>query len=183
LADGLASRSAGALVANLKAAGELLRSVADAGDRMQVSRRILDVAHNLDQARVASVEARPAAVSDADVVPIESLLDTVESLAPDAEIAPVDGGGLEASFRSLERLQHERGAPPASLQGLLGRVEPAADTVAIEALCYRGRPALERAAAIRQTLAAELAGVADLAAIRPLLQELLDLVPLALDES
>ena len=50
-------------------------------------------------------------------------------------------------------------------------------------LCYRGRAALERAAAVRQQLAAELAGVPDLAAIRPLLQELLDLVPLALDES
>jgi hypothetical protein len=36
---------------------------------------------------------------------------------------------------------------------------------------------------VRQTLTAELAGVPDLAAIRPLLQELLDLVPLALDES
>jgi hypothetical protein len=35
---------------------------------------------------------------------------------------------------------------------------------------------------VRQTLAAELAGDAELAAIRPLLQELLDLVPLALDE-
>ncbi|MCI0548672.1 MAG: hypothetical protein L0027_15480 [Candidatus Rokubacteria bacterium] len=55
--------------------------------------------------------------------------------------------------------------------------------MAIESLCYRGRQALERAAAVRQTLAAELAGVSDLAAIRPLLQELLDLVPLALDES
>ncbi len=183
LADGMASRSAGTLVASLKAAGELLRSVADAGDRMQVSRRILDVAHRLDQARAGSAEARPGAADDADVVPIESLLDSVESLAPDAEPAPAGGGGLEASFRSLERLQHERGTPPASLENLLGQVEPAADAVAIESLCYRGRPALERAAAIRQTLAAELAGVADLAAIRPLLQELLDLVPLALDES
>jgi hypothetical protein len=36
---------------------------------------------------------------------------------------------------------------------------------------------------VRQTLASELAATPDLAAIRPLLQELLDLVPLALDES
>jgi len=182
LAAGMASRSSHALVANLKAAGELLRSVADAGDRMQVSRRILDVAYNLDQARAGPARAEPA-LADADVVPIESLLDSVESLAPDALPVPAGGGALEASFRTLERLQVERGAPPASLQSLLGRVEPAADAVAIESLCYRGRPALERAAAVRQTLAAELAGVGDLATIRPLLQELLDLVPLALDES
>ena len=56
-------------------------------------------------------------------------------------------------------------------------------TVAIESLCYRGRSALERAGAVRGALAAELAAASDLAAIRPLLQELLDLVPLALDES
>jgi hypothetical protein len=201
LAAGVASRSTGELVANLKAAGELLRSVADAGDRMQVSRRILDVAYNLDQIRSGPVAAEPATAEpataepvetepvevDADVVPIESLLDSIESLAPDPEPAPADGGGLEASFGTLERLQRERGSSPASLEILLGRVQPAAtaaaDAVAIESLCYRGRPALERAAAVRQTLAAELAGVSDLAAIRPLLQELLDLVPLALDET
>jgi hypothetical protein len=198
LAAGVASRSTGELVASLKAAGELLRSVADAGDRMQVSRRILDVAYNLDQARSGRVGGEPAKAEpveaepvevDADVVPIESLLDSVESLAPDPEPAPTDGGGLEASFRTLERLQRERGSSPASLEILLGRMTPAAepeageDAVATESLCYRGRTALERAAAVRGTLAAELAGVSDLAAIRPLLQELLDLVPLALDES
>jgi hypothetical protein len=187
LAAGMASRSTGELVANLKAAGELLRSVADAGDRMQVSRRILDVAYALDQARSGTGEAEPVAAPDADVVPIESLLDSVESLAPDPVPAAADGGALETSFRTLARLQREQGSSPASLQKLLAQEQPATDAaaeaVAIESLCYRGRPALERAAAVRTTLAAELAGFADLAAIRPLLQELLDLVPLALDES
>jgi chemotaxis protein histidine kinase CheA len=198
LAAGMASRSTDELVADLKAAGELLRSVADAGDRMQVSRRILDVAHKLDQVRSGATElearAQPAAVPDADVVPIESLqfdaraeseadVVPIARLAPDSEPAQAGVGSLETSFRTLERLQRERGSSPASLEVLLGRVEPAADAVAIGSLCYRGRSALERAAAVRQTLAAELAGVSDLAAIRPLLQELLDLVPLALDES
>jgi hypothetical protein len=64
----------------------------------------------------------------------------------------------------------------------VGSPAQAVEAVAIESLCYRGRAALERAAAVRQTLAAELAAEAELAAIRPLLQELLDLVPLALDE-
>ena len=182
LASGVASRSTEELVAKLKAAGELLRSVADAGDRMQVSRRILDVAYELDQARSVPSEPPPSAADDADVVPIESLqydapsdpegdVVPIASLAPDAEPDSADGGGLEASFRTLERLQRERVSAPA------------ADAVAIESLCYRGRSALERAATVRQTLAAELAGVSDLAAIRPLLQELLDLVPLALDDS
>jgi hypothetical protein len=203
LAAGVASRSTDQLVANLRAAGELLRSVADAGDRMQVSRRILDVAYKLDQERSSTAEAdapaQPEVAAEADVVPIRSLefdaepeserdVVPIASLAPDIEPVAVTGG-LEISFRTLEHLQRERGSSPASLEALLGRVEPgaaappAADAVAIETLCYRGRSALERAATVRQSLTTELAGVSDLAAIRPLLLELLDLVPLALDES
>jgi hypothetical protein len=173
LAAGVSSRATEALVSSLRAAGELLRSVADAGDRMQVSRRLLDVAHSLDQARS---EAPGSAESD--VVPIESL-------APDLPL-PSDPGAssLEASFRTLERMQRERGASAASLEALAAAPDhPAAEAVAIESLCYRGRAALERAAAVRGELAAQLAGAPDVAAIRPLLQELLDLVPLALDES
>jgi hypothetical protein len=186
LAAGVSGTSTGELVANLKAAGELLRSVADADDRMQVSRRLLDVAHRLDQVRTGAAGVEPPPPADgeadgeADVVPIASL-------APDPEPVTAGSDPLEISFRTLERLQRERGSAPASLEALLGRPRPAAETmpeaVAIESLCYRGRAALERAAAVRQSLAAELAGLQDLATIRPLLQELLDLVPLALDES
>jgi hypothetical protein len=190
LAAGMASQLSGELVVNLKAAGELLRSVADAGDRMQVSRRILDVAHKLDQARLGTGESAPAAPGpvETDIVPIESLqfdavgdgeadVVPIATLAPDPAPSDPDASGLEASFRTLERLQRERGPAPASLDALVEH------TVDIGSLCYRGRSALERAATVRGTLAAELAGVADLAAIRPLLQELLDLVPLALDDS
>lgn len=182
LAAGVSSRSTGELVTGLRSAGELLRSIADAGDRMQVSRRLLDVAHRLDQ-------TRGGADDDPDVVPIASL-----AYDPPVEAeAEVETGALEASFRTLERLQQERGPGAPSLAGLMGsgsaaerageRAEEPAEAVAIGSLCYRGRSALERAAAVRGELAAELAGPADLATIRPLLQELLDLVPLALDES
>jgi hypothetical protein len=64
----------------------------------------------------------------------------------------------------------------------MGAEQPV-EAIPIGSLCYRGRSALERAAAVRGELAAELAAASDLATIRPLLQELLDLVPLALDES
>jgi hypothetical protein len=57
------------------------------------------------------------------------------------------------------------------------------EAIAIEALCYRGRAALERAATLRQQLSVQLLGDGDLDSIRPLIQELLDLVPLALSES
>jgi hypothetical protein len=137
------------------------------------------------------------------IVPIESLAydpspAAEPQAAPDPEPEPVPisslapAGGLESSFHTYDRLRRERGAEPASLEALVGRAlaatSPAAgdeDTVAIEigTLVYRGRPALERAAAVRQQLADELARNGGLEAIQPLLQELLDLVPLALAES
>ena len=83
-------------------------------------------------------------------------------------------------------------AEPASLEALVGRAlaattpaaaDPEAVTIEIGVLCYRGRAALERANAVRQQLADELARHGGLESIQPLLQELLDLVPLALAES
>ncbi|HEX2218922.1 MAG TPA: hypothetical protein VHG35_08965 [Gemmatimonadales bacterium] len=259
LAAGVAGRFTDDLVASLRTAGELLRSVADAGDRMQVSRRILDVAYKLDQARSETAEPAPAGraekgtaadtysadiaatdtartdiapadtapadtgrastgtspkaaelepagprsaeaeLPDSDVVPIESLaydlppdpddVVPIASLAYDAFRETRGAGALETSFGTLERLQRERGAVPPSLEALTSPTRaaeaPASDTGAVDigTLCYRGRAALERAAVVRQALAAEVAGAADLSTIRPLLQELLDLVPLALDES
>jgi chemotaxis protein histidine kinase CheA len=175
LAAGVSSRSTAELVAGLRAAGELLRSVADAGDRMQISRRLLDVAHRLDQARSGAEESQETRGDlEEDVVPIESL-------APD-DPPRTEANSLETSFRTLERLERERGAAKPSLAALMVAEQPI-EALAIEALCYRGRSALERAAAVRGELAAELAVASDLATIRPLLQELLDLVPLALDES
>jgi hypothetical protein len=158
-----------------------------------------------------AVAARPDA--ELDVVPIESLaydavaevgtreseIVPIESLAPDGspvvpieQLAPdalISHGGLEASFSTLARLGRERSAPSPSLEGLLGRVTPAPtarlseEAVSIEILCYRGRAALERAASVRDDLNSKLAHRADLESIRPLIQELLDLVPLALVES
>jgi hypothetical protein len=52
--------------------------------------------------------------------------------------------------------------------------------VAIETLCYRGQAALERAVVVRHQITAELTRTSSLESLQPLLQELLDLVPLAL---
>jgi hypothetical protein len=131
------------------------------------------------------------------VVPIESLLledlvVPIENLGYDDPAGlPATGGGLEASYRTFDRLRRERGDQSPSLEALVGRAlaavvpAPSEGTVTVEigALCYRGRAALERAGAVRQQLADELARHGGLDAIQPLLQELLDLVPLALAES
>jgi hypothetical protein len=55
--------------------------------------------------------------------------------------------------------------------------------VAIGTLIYRGQAALERAVTVRHQIAAELTRDASLESLQPLLQELLDLVPLALEQS
>jgi hypothetical protein len=232
LAVGVAASATSALVSCLREAGELLRAVADADDRMLISRRILDVAYRLDGLRLAEQPPAPAPApapptgraqrptpsaprtpeppptdDEADVVSIDSLAYDEEpvsilSLAPDqrteedvvpiAALAPdAPEWALETSFHTYDRLRRERSGEPPSLNRLLGQVAsgpvtlPAADvqTVEIGVLCYRGRAALERAALVRQQLADELARHGGLEAIQPLLQELLDLVPLALAES
>ena len=116
---------------------------------------------------------------DADIVPIESL-------APDSEEPPT---ALELSFRTFHRLLREQPPAEPSLDRLLSRTPVARPVVAdepaveIDVLCYRGHAALERAVAVRHQISAELTKDATLESLQPLLQELLDLVPLALGDS
>jgi hypothetical protein len=189
LAAGVASRSVEALVSRMREAGELLRGTGEADDRMLISRRLLDVAHRLDRLRdETQTEESPTALDEppGEPVPIESLgfdseIVPVESLAPDGP-APEEAGGLELGFKTFGRLLRERGTTTASLEVLLGRA-PEESAVAIDTLCYRGHAALERALTVRHQIAAELNRDTSLESLQPLLQELLDLVPLALADT
>ena len=202
LAAGVASRAVEDLVIRLREAGVLLRSVGEADDRMLISRRLLDVAHRMDGLLAPTEPSEPPVPieslgyeSEADVVPIDSLApDAAVSAAPAVSKAPLTG--LEISFRTLERLVRERAPTTAALDALLRSAAPtppplpaiaAPDleqpAVAIGTLCYRGHAALERANTVRHQIAAQLTGDASLESLQPLLQELLDLVPLALAES
>jgi len=60
---------------------------------------------------------------------------------------------------------------------------PEEPAVGIDTLCYRGHAALERALTVRHQIAAELNRDTSLESLQPLLQELLDLVPLALADT
>lgn len=226
LAAGIADQVTPRLVECLRQAGELLRSVADNNDRAQISRRLLDVAHDLDQVRPAA----PASEDDADVVPIERLLiagatvpeplpivpieqllyrdtadevpvvpiaallyDDAPAVPDETPVVPIEAlapddvpTGLEATFRTYHRLLRERKDELPSLATFLRAADtgpvPEAAVVPIAELCYRGAAALQRAAVVRTELTAALTDAAPLPAIRPLLDELLDLVPLALTE-
>jgi hypothetical protein len=213
LASGVASHSLTDLVARLREAGELLRGVSDSEDRMPISRRLLDVAHRLDGLRTGkqpAASSEPGIVPieslgyapDDNVVPIESLTPDepdsdvvpIQALAPDepAEAAP---GGLEASFKTFDLLIRQRapatpsldalarGAPQSPIAAVAAAPEPMLAEVAIGTLCYSGQAALERAATLRHEINAALSRNTTLESLQPLLQELLDLVPLALDRS
>jgi hypothetical protein len=198
----VASRSVSELAARLREAGELLRAVAERDDRMLISRRLLDVAHRLDGLRASA----PPLSAGPPIVPIQSLeydapgeIVPIGSLAPD-DVSPAEPGGIEASFRTFDLLIRQRGSVAPSLDHLLGQLSASpevteteapppspstgeAEPVAIRSLVYRGQAALERAVTVRHQLAEELSREADLKSLQPLLQELLDLVPLALDQS
>jgi hypothetical protein len=138
-----------------------------------------------------------------DIVPIESLAPDddvipVEELAPSAdadELLPAEAtedASLAGSFLTFARLSGARGrtsgngvartsAPPAG-EPTAAPVE-AEEAVEIGTLLYRGDAALHRADSIRRDLSDLLRAGAHLGSIRPLLDELLDLVPLALEKS
>src|SRR5690606_6236693 len=133
---------------------------------------------------------------DDDVVSIESLAPdddvvSVESLAPDNDVVSIESlapdvvagqglssGRLEAAYRRRSALRREAGVAAPSLDALLRGDR----MVTIDELLYRGDGALVRAEEVRRELTALLAEASpSLDRLRPLLDELLDLVPLARD--
>lgn len=212
LASGVGSRAADDLIGALRQAGELLRGAAETDDRMLLSRRLLDTAYRIDQLRAAVPDSdvvpieslAPDAPTPASRAPAgdEGLpIVPIASLTPDGPAHP-----LETGWDRYRQLLRERGAVAPSLDALLGAEgrpapgdrlpetrpgrAPAGPAPSLEdppvevtALCYRGRAALERADEVGRQLARELALDRGPDAIHSLLQELLDLVPLALIES
>jgi hypothetical protein len=65
----------------------------------------------------------------------------------------------------------------------VARAEPEVEVVEIATLCYRGRGALERAAVVRDQIRVARSADATAGVVDPLVEELLDLVELALVES
>lgn len=116
----------------------------------------------------------------------------IASLAPDpVPTAPDHGSGpspFEASLTSYADLLLELGVDDAPIEALVPtpstgpeRLPDPEPIVTMESLLYRGPAALRRAAEVQAEMRAQLARGQHIAVVRPLLDELLDLVPLALD--
>jgi len=177
IVTGSAAADPAGFAAVLRSAGALIRGLSPRSDPEQASTELAGLAALLGQ------------TSDP-IVPIESLAPDdevvqIESLSPTAEDASLAG-----SFLTYARLSGQ-GARPSGNGGGTRTSAPTApvaappeeDTIDIGLLLYRGDSALRRADVVRRDLAALLRAGAGLPAIRPLLDELLDLVPLALEPS
>lgn len=119
--------------------------------------------------------------ADGDVVEIESLapVSGTDEVVDIAALAPDTAADrLQRAYRRRAELIREQGLAEPSLAGLAG----AETVVPVEALLYRGQRALHRAEELRSQIAMVLSEpTVSLDRLRPLVDELLDLVPLARD--
>ncbi|HUG28604.1 MAG TPA: hypothetical protein VMK53_09955 [Gemmatimonadales bacterium] len=135
---------------------------------------------------------KPAAAADLSLT--EDPIVAIADLAPDAPEPVLNA--LEASLHTYGRLLAGRAEPflPATLPPTRSPAPPAAPrsedaleddeaVVPIETLLYRGRGALVRANEVRQEIDAIIAALKAERRLEPLIQELMDLVPLALDDA
>ncbi len=211
IGSGAAAAAPDGFAAALRDIGGLVRGLAQSADQHVTARRLLDVAYRIDQLDapaepdVVSIESL-ANDGESDVVPVGSLAYTespdeatdaepviaIGELAPDGPVPEPDGPtALETSYVTYTRLIREHGLGPASIEALVAGSRSAAGTVPatddaavdIRSLCYRGRAALERAAEVRDALARRLGAGLVQGESEPLLHELLDLVPLALERA
>jgi hypothetical protein len=155
----------------------------DDGDIVDISSLAPDAVDDSDIVDISSLA--PDAVDDSDIVDITSLApDAVDdsdivditSLAPDViDRSPPRHSRLPAAYRRRSERAAAVPSEPASIAGLIG--DPIHE---VSELLYRGEAALARAEELRDELGEMLEQpTIALAQIRPLVEELLDLVPLA----
>ena len=204
IGGGVAAREPQEFGAALREAGHLLSGLADGRDQRDIASRLSAIAARLEMmggvtrapllepARVpAPPVATPAEVEDP-VVEIESLAydepappsraeraPDLEPSVPISALAPDARLPFERAFDTYRELQERESAR----NGVTRRTTAVAEAaeVDIRSLCYSGRRALERANEVRAELSTRLSGGLGFAEVEPLLRELLDLVPLAME--
>jgi hypothetical protein len=184
--SGRALKSPDRFAALLREAADLLAGAADAGGTAALPEILAPLVERLDRMggiadtddmEIIPIEAlAPGPDGDADVVPIQSLLYTpVPAAVPG--LLP-----FEQTFSTYFRLVQEAAGVGAGPIVPIESLAPAEEElVPIQSLLYRGRRALERADLIRRELDRARRIRPDLSGVEPLIAELLDLVPLALD--
>lgn len=131
---------------------------------------------------------------EGEVVEIDELLmETAGTATPVEAAAPPREPGLAGSYVTYEWLVEHRGAGEPSLDALLQRTPSATvpqpgpfaegEVVEITELVYRGQAAYDRAAEVRREIDALIRQGAGGAPMKPLLDELLDLVSLAIPDA
>ncbi|HEX5818936.1 MAG TPA: hypothetical protein VFY20_08650, partial [Gemmatimonadales bacterium] len=187
IADGDAAREPAAFVEHLRRAAELLRRTGESPETFapnawvaltRAPRPVASVA-DMPAPAVVTIESLLSEAED-DVVPIERLLledDVVpiESLAPDAPEATARPRrtAFESSVDAY-MLRRRNGAP--------ARPDDAPPVVGIAELVYRGTAARTRAVELHAEVGRRLRDGHEWSTLRPLIEEILDLVPLSLDD-
>jgi hypothetical protein len=177
VASGDAAREPTAFAAHLRRAADLLRRAGEAPETFAPNawESLLRASPDVDAPR--------GTAADAGVVPIERLL-LEDEVVPVAAPAPDTPADAEAAARSAFEssvdayMRRVRDGMPA------GPVIPAvsARVVAITELVYRGTGARSRAVELHAEVGRRLRDGHDWGELRPLVEEILDLVPLALDD-
>ncbi|HSR90798.1 MAG TPA: hypothetical protein VLK88_05800 [Gemmatimonadales bacterium] len=205
IGDGSAASQHRRFAAILRQVGSKLRAVSEPGGRSGLAEALAALAQDV---RDFGLPAAPSPVSPvaqplaSPVAPKEDVV-PIEALAPDDEAAPnAEDTGILASLLKYHRLVAENGLDGASIEELIkpaprpapatpaaapaprptapvARIPEELAVVDIAAICYRGRSALTRAAAVRLEIQEAMASHAAGAVLRPLVEELLDLVDLA----
>lgn len=182
----------------IRDAGSRLRSFTDVTQPATLSEGFQGLVRAMDR-----LAAEPQPQPQPAVAPVTALapdIVPIESLAPEEPVVPAarQGWDLASSYTSYEALR--AGAPPARASVPVGppsrpplaperpsrragdSPSPAADLPIVEIgdLLYRGRSALTRANELRQVIRTAVYSDKPMSDVRPLVDELLDLVELAI---
>lgn len=204
IGHGVAARKPEAFLSMLRDCGRFLVDSGGAPDKLALSRQRDQIAAAIVRADAPDHPAAGDDLSDAPIVAVESLapaadeddIISIDALAPDDVESPIvsieslapsagEPGTLERAYTRRGELLRDGGTPTPSLDLLTGQGDglPAETLILpVADLLYRGEAALDRADVVRAEISAILAEpIVSLDALRPWINELLDLVSLARD--
>ncbi len=174
IGGGHAIRQPGSFGAALKQAAERLTEAAETRNAVFLGTELAPVVRALQSLAAQPEPNVELEGPSAEIVPIESL-------APDHPVAQPGPTLFQQSLSTYHRLQTKPSAEP-RVPSPEPRGPSPESAVPISTLLYRGRAALLRANDVRRELSGALKRGLPFTEIEPLVSELIDLVPLALED-